>query len=1163
MQAIQEIMKRVKFHKGLFFYLFSFLISIHSLGQSNSIEFDHYTTNQGLSNDYIHAIIQDSKGFIWTGTDNGLNRFDGITFKTYYFDLNDSTSIPGSMATSMVEDSLKNLWVMTSEGLCVYDRNEDNFSRKTIRLNGEKIDYLFIYACFLDSKGYLWVAAANYGIIRFKLYDNPGISTGVIDAEIYAIVEEDVDPNFKNNVFSFIEDKDGKIWLASQSKTLFYFDNQQNKFIPQPINLPEASEFSDKRKELIQDRDGNFFMSIEDNGLLLWDRKKNKFTLFKPNGTDTGPKGNVLFALAEDKNGSIWVGDRNSEGISIFNKETEKFTYCQSEEMDDYLLNTNKINCIYQDKTGSMWVGTIIGINKYSPGKSKFRRYYGNPNRPNRLSNNNTLCFAESRTGDIWIGTDGGGLNKLDRKTGSFSHYHYDPFNPFNKHLLGSNAITSACEDQDGTLWMGTYHGGLESMKDGLVHTYFPDPSDPYAISDRNIWYVFEDSKRNLWLGTLNSGLDLFDRKTNRFYHFTTKGGDPTSLCNSFIQEIYEDSKQNLYITGNQGVSILDLKAYDFTETPPDLKFRNLTHTQGRNSLSSNDVRCVSEDGEGNIWFGTIGSGIDKLDHSTGQFTNYSIKDGLPGNSVTSILVDDSNNLWLATNNGLAKFNPKTKEVVVFDQKDGLQNKSLKSWAIKTKDGEMFFGGPDGFNSFFPDRIKYDQNRNIPPVVITGLKIFNKPVKINEQINNRVILSANISEILELTLTHQDNYFSFDFVALDYTSPEKNNYAYMMEGFDEDWVQCGTKREANYTNLDPGEYTFRVKASNNDGIWNQKGTSIKVVILPPWWKTWWFRFIVGFTVIFVLSYLYYLRVKHFKNQKILLEKLVDQKTSELQQMNALLVKQTEELYQTNLLLEERHKRIEIQSEELVAQQDSLIKMNVRLNDLNATKDKFFSIIAHDIKNPFNAVLGFAGLLEENFKEWNDEQKLEIVNLIHSSAKNLYQLLENLLHWSRSQSGALKFNPREIALKQTFNNVIRLLGETADAKNIELKIMLSEEELVVQADQDMLDVILRNLISNAVKFTKQGGKVQLIAEPDGAFVLIKVTDNGVGISEGIRDQLFRIDKYTSTYGTQNELGTGLGLILVKEFVEKHGGEIGVESTLGKGSTFYFTLPLVKR
>ena len=383
----------------------------------------------------------------------------------------------------------------------------------------------------------------------------------------------------------------------------------------------------------------------------------------------------------------------------------------------------------------------------------------------------------------------------------------------------------------------------------------------------------------------LNSGLELFDRKTGRFYHYTLSGGDSTSIRNNSIVEIYEDSKQSLYIVGNQGVSIIDLKAYDFSGSRPDLKFKNLAHQENRNSLSNNDIYCVTEDKEGNLWFGTLGSGIDKLDPTIGKFTNYSIKDGLPGNAVTSILVDNLNNLWLATNNGLAKFDPKTKDVVVFDQKDGLQNKSLKSWAIKTKDGKMFFGGPDGFNSFYPDQIIYGQNQNKPPVIITGLKIFNKLVKINDTINNRVLLQNNISETRELVLTYQENNFSFDFIALDYTTPEKNKYAYKMEGFDSEWIQSETKHEANYTNLDAGEYTFRVKASNNDGVWNEIGTSIKVVIWPPWWETWWFRLILAFSLISILAYIYYSRVQNLKKQKILLEKLVAQKTSELHDLN--------------------------------------------------------------------------------------------------------------------------------------------------------------------------------------------------------------------------------------------------------------------------------------
>jgi len=697
-------------------------------------------------------------------------------------------------------------------------------------------------------------------------------------------------------------------------------------------------------------------------------------------------------------------------------------------------------------------------------------------------------------------------------------------------------------------------------MKNGRFDSFYPAPDNRNSISDRNVWYVFEDSKNNLWVGTLNSGLDLFDRKTGHFFHYTSREGDSTSICNNSIRQIYEDRNQNLYITGNQGVSIVDLKAYDFS-IPPDIKFRNLAHRENGNSLSSNDVYCVKEDNKGNLWFGTFGSGLDKLELSTGKFTNYSTKDGFPGNSITSILVDDLNNLWLATEKGLVMFKPETKEVVVFDQKDGLQNTSLKSWAIKTRDGEMFFGGPDGFNLFYPDRIIINQNQNKPPVVITALKIFNKSVEINEQFNGRVLLENDISETRELVLTYKENYFTFDFIALDYTAPEKNSYAYKMEGFDVEWIQCGTKREANYTNLDPGEYTFRVKASNNDDVWNEEGTSIKIIILPPWWSTWWFRAIAILSLIFFIGSIFYSRIQHFKNQKILLEKLVAQKTSDLQKMNTILTNQAEELNKTNSLLEERQEQIEEQSEELLAQKDSLLKMNNELNDLNATKDKFFSIIAHDIKNPFNAVLGFTDLLEENFKEWDDDRKLEVVNLINTSAKNLYELLNNLLQWSRSQSGLIEFKPQKIVLKDTFSNAIGLFKESANAKNIELGFTFPEIELVVYADKNMLDAIMRNLISNAIKFTNTGGKVHLFAEPKDEFAIIKVTDNGVGFNPEFQKQLFEIDKHTSTYGTNNESGTGLGLILVKEFVTKQGGTIGVESIKGKGSTFYFTLPLI--
>ncbi|HET6559238.1 MAG TPA: two-component regulator propeller domain-containing protein [Prolixibacteraceae bacterium] len=1153
-------MSRVKVNKILFFLLCGLLLFFHSLGQAPvHIEFDHYTTREGLSNGYINTFLQDSRGFMWVGTSNGLNRFDGISFKSYSFNPKDPGTIPGSSVNAMVEDKLGNMWVMTNNGLCVYDRKKDRFSRKIILINGKRYSDYYLYSCLIDSEGYLWVSIANHEIFRFNIYTNPEINYEVINAEMYEIDEPDVDGIYKNNVFAMVEDKDGKIWLTSNSKNLFYLDRAKNQFIPYPINHPEAQRFSNKRKGLLKDSSGDLFVSIEYGGLLWWNRKNDVFSLYKPSAVGQGPHGNVLFALAEDANGLIWIGDRNSEGVSIFDKNTRTFTYTQSDKLDPYSLITNKINCIYRDHVGAMWVGTIIGINKYSPGKSKFKRYISNEYLPDKLSYNNTLCFAEGKNDIIWIGTDGGGINRLDRKTGKFSSFTHEKNNP---NSLSSNAVISACEDHEGVLWMGTFHGGLVRMKNGQFKAYLPDRTNPYSNSSRNIWYVYEDSKLNLWVATLGNGLQLFDRKNERFYHYTFRAEDSTSLCNNSINGLFEDSKGHLYITTNHGVSILDLNAYDFSRPSPELKFKNLVFRESKNSLSSNNVYCGREDNEGIVWFGNIAAGLDRFDPVSGQFTNYSIKDGLPGNSITSILVDDRNNLWVATDKGLVKFNTKTNKMIVFDTKDGLQNKSLKGWALKTRDGEMFLGGPDGFNSFYPETLRDNQNPNKPDVMITGLKIFNTNVKTNEKFNDRIVLTNDIAEINELLLTHEENFFSFEFIALDYTTPEKNKYAYKMEGFDQEWVECGTKREANYTNLDAGEYTFRVKASNNDGIWNEKGTALKVIILPPWWETWWFRSVMAFSVLMILIAAYYMRIRRFKSHEKQLMKMVTQKTYELRQMNSVLIKQAEELNKTNSLLEERQRQIEGQSHELSRQKEELVKMNNELHDLNATKDKFFSIIAHDIKNPFSAIMGFSALLEENYKEWNDEMKLEVINLVHVSTKNLYQLLENLLQWSRSQRGTIEFKPQRIELKELIHNVTGLMNGTADAKNIDLEIMLAENAVAVNADRQMLDTILRNLIGNGVKFTHSGGKVQIISEAVNDFVKIHVIDNGVGMNDDVKKNLFRIDTNFTLPGTNNEIGTGLGLILVKEFVEKHGGTIDVESEPGKGSRFHFTLPAAK-
>jgi signal transduction histidine kinase/ligand-binding sensor domain-containing protein len=1097
---------------NLFFLLFAVNIV---LAANRNIEFDHYTPDDGLPNGYIQTFLHDSRGFMWIGTINGLSRFDGISFRNYYHNPNDSLSLTSSTINQLIEDKDGNIWILNNRGLCRYNRDHDNFIRIKIKFDSIQYDELYLTSGHIDSKHQLWMAVANLGIMQLNLNDFD-LTARQGNVRLYQLSEPDVEPIYKNNIYAIAEDQNKQIWLASFSKYMFYYDPKSGSFKAQSTEHPDEALFSNNRKNLLIDRDGDFHIAIEQVGLLKWNPSVNQAQLYKDTNDGRGIAGEVPFALCEDHEGKIWIGDRNAMGISILDKTSESFQYVRYGKYNPYSLNTNKINTVYEDRDKNIWVGTITGLDKFSPGKSKFQRYYNDPESSVSLSHNNTLCFEESSDGNIWIGTDGGGLNYFDRNKNTFTVFEHDKNDASS---ISSNSIISLCEDHEGTLWIATFNGGLSRLKNGKFTAFLPDNHDPYSISNRNIWYVFEDSKRNLWVGTLNSGLHLYDRQTGRFHHYTHSEDDPASLCNNAIIQIYESSQQKLYITTYGGVSILDLNASDFSSPPARLEFENLYHNNSNNSLSNNEIYCAYEDSNGIIWFGTIYTGLDRYDPKTKQFTNYNTSHGLPGNSISAILGDHQNNLWLASDNGLCRFDPETGETVNFDLKDGLQNKSLKSWAIKTRDGAMFFGGPNGFNSFYPKDFDENKHEQLPPVYITGFRIFNQTVNIGQKINNRIILEKAINESNSLTLSHKENYFTFEFRSLDFVSPEKTAYAYKMEGFDKDWVYIGNRHEASYTNLDPGSYTFTVLASKDGVQWKEEGHSLHINILPPWWDTLWFKLLLAFLLTSLVGSIIWYRIHRFRQRQKKLETMIAEKTSELQMKNQ------------------------------------------ELQQLNATKDKFFSIIAHDIRSPFHAILGLSDIVIQNFKEWSDEQLLKHIEHIHQSANKLNQLLENLLQWSRSQQGRISFNPERIVLAEVLDETIKLLSENAKAKQIELNYHIDNERLVVDADRHMLNTILRNLVSNAIKFTHKDGHVSISAKLNShELVNIEVNDDGIGISENVRQKLLNIETSRSTPGTNNETGSGLGLILAKEFVSKHGGTMGIISNLGNGSTFYFTLPV---
>lgn len=471
---------------------------------------------------------------------------------------------------------------------------------------------------------------------------------------------------------------------------------------------------------------------------------------------------------------------------------------------------------------------------------------------------------------------------------------------------------------------------------------------------------------------------------------------------------------------------------------------------------------------------------------------------------------------------------------------------------MKDAKGKLYFGGINGFNAFFPDSI-YD-NLFIPKVVFTDFLISNKPVEINA---SNSPLKKHISLTEKIILGHSVSVITLKYAALNYILPKKNQYAYKLEGFEEDWNYVGNKREATFTSLEPGTYTFRVKASNNDGYWNETGTSIQIIILPPWWQKWWFRFLVGFSVAGILVGFYFWRVNQLKRQREELQRKVIQRTNEIEKKNVILKKQTVELSEINVLLEERQEQVEEQTEELKAQAEDLLDANISLTTLNATKDKFFSIIAHDLKNPFNSILGFCEVLFNRYEVYDDNKRKHLIGIIFQSAQNIFKLLENLLQWARSQTGSIKFIPEEFEIEEMISNNLILMENQMNEKQIS-----SEKDIPpgvkVFADKNMINTVIRNMISNAIKFS-EGGEITIRLKEDNRTTTIFISDTGLGMRPEEAKSLFEIGTTKSSEGTRGEPGTGLGLIICKDFIEKHGGKIGVDSELGKGSTFYFSLP----
>jgi ligand-binding sensor domain-containing protein len=803
------------------------------LAQEESVVFERLSLEEGLSQSIVECIIQDARGFMWFGTQDGLNRYDGYQFTVLRQDPQDANSLSHNNILSLYEDQTGLIWVGTfNAGLNSYDPRTERFRRfRANRDDPNSLSNDYIRVIYVDISNTVWIGTA----LGLNRYDRAA-------DRFVRFLSDPANPRTLSNnlVRKICEDRSGLLWIGTDDG-LNRLDPRTGEFTRYYHHPDDPRSLSDNAiRALHLDREGMLWVGTE-NGLNRLDPETG--TCIRYQNDPENPYSlshNAVYSIHEDSRPTLWIGT-NGGGLNRFDRKTGKFHSYRNNPCDQSSLSYDEIYSLCEDESGVLWIGTWGGgIDKVDTKKKEFLHYRRDPNNLNSLSHDIVWSIYEDESGILWIGTHGGGLNRFDRRANRFTHYRHDPQNP---NSLSSDIVRIVIEDRSGMLWLGTNGGGIDKFdrRTGRFTNYRNNPSNPKSLSQDEIRCMYQDRAGALWIGTNGGGLNRFDSATAEFTRYRNNPLDSTSLSNDYVRVVYEDSSGVLWVgTQGGGLNRFDRRTEQFRlfrENPND-----------PNSINNDFIMWIYESRAGVMWILTWGGGLNRFDREMGRFRSYTEENGLASNATYGALEDGAGRLWISTNNGLSRFDPKTETFKNYGVPDGLQSTEFNTASFfESRSGEMFFGGISGFNAFHPEAIK--DNQHVPPIVITSFTKLNHAVKLDKP----------IWEQTALKLSYRDYVFSFEFAALDYNAPAKNRYAYKMDGLDRDWFYTDAgKRYANYTTLPAGKYVFRVKGSNNDGVWNEKGASIDITITPPFWGTWWFRSLAGIVLV-TLGVLWYRR----------------------------------------------------------------------------------------------------------------------------------------------------------------------------------------------------------------------------------------------------------------------------------------------------------------
>jgi len=1110
--------------------------------------FQRITEEDGLPNNTVLGIEQDLLGFLWITTSEGVARYDGETFETFKADALMPNSIVGNLTLKPLLTSWGDAWIPTvGRGLNKFDYETETFSFfKPEPNNPNSLSDHRIQSMSVDRHGMIWIGTFD-GLNqldpetdvmrRFYCSDGPdSVSSswisytyedsqyrmwiGTHDGGLNFIEQEDGsetlsfkhyvhDPNdpyslTDGRVTSVLEDGNGVIWVSTELG-LNRLDKDTGGFLrilPDPAHPRDRS--ANAIQDIFEDRRGQLWVVFARQKLARYDGEGEKLVYYElRQGSSLNRDDSEISFMYEGVSGDFWVGVKGG-GLRRYRPDTDSFVSYQAEFNDPLALSSDYVISIYEDPSGILYVGTWLGgLNKHIPIVKRFGLHRPIPEQVGGLSSKAITSFYEPPgTGGrmLWIGA-WDGLQQWDRSTGLYRGWRHDPTNPSS---ISGDQVRSILGDQgheEELLWVGTEFNGLNRfhVPTGKFTRFVHEPGDSQSFGGRGVFSLYQDRSGSLWVGTFDHGLERFNRDSQTFRHFPTARGVQGALQNSRVTTMLEDVAGNFWVGTDAELHRLDRQTEEFT-----------AYDGFRNGLFGIQA-IVQADEPHKLWVGVILGGLHLFNKKTGLSEVYTEKSGLCHNYIVGIQKDRMGRLWIATANGLSQFDPETEHFNNYDVGDGLQgNRFFWTATFQSTRGEMFFGGFDGFNAFFPDRIQ--PNPHGARVVFNDFKVANVSQKPgpDSPLQKHIKLQENIS------LSYKQNVFSFKYTGLDHARPGRITYAHKMDGFEEDWNYVGKSKDARFTNLKPGSYAFQVKAANGDGIWGNPA-AVNLIIQPPPWKTGWFYVLEVILGLAFLTFLFWMqrRVLDRKRKQELLENDLSRKTREKELAEA----------------------------------------------ANLSKTRFLANMSHEIRSPLNAIVGFSQILMKQAGKHDLPKEFgHYLENIQTSGRNLSELINNILDLSKIEAGKMALSREDLNLKLLVQGIYHIFKQKAAEKGVVFNYNYEGNlATLIHSDRTRLNQILVNLVDNAIKFTSSGKNVWLRAGRDGSSIVLEVQDQGIGIDPSKHKSVFQAFEQADAGTTRNFGGTGLGLAITARMVNLLGGDIQLESALGEGSTFTVRIP----